>query len=46
MKTPRAQLKREIAEALARPVGSGASNPFEEAKVDHDLIEPAGWSSR
>lgn len=38
-KTPPAQLKREIAEALARPTGSGTSNPFEEAKAEHDLIE-------
>jgi hypothetical protein len=37
--TPPAQLEREIAEVLERPAGSAASNPFEEAKAEHDLIE-------
>jgi hypothetical protein len=38
-KTPAAQLEREIIEVLARPVGSGSSTPFEDARAEHDLIQ-------
>jgi hypothetical protein len=38
-KTPPAQLEREIAEALTRPAGSGSTNPFEDARAEHDLIQ-------
>jgi len=38
-KTPPAQLKREIDEALAYPAGAVGTDPFEDAKAEHGLIE-------